>query len=84
MIPIQDLLNRIRWDKNYAQGDFEIGYHDRIANKIVRVAFEKIRFPAGEHFSFEVIDNTGEIRMIPFHRVKEVYKNKKLIWHREH
>ena len=30
MIPIQELLSRIRWDESFGKGDFEIGYYDRV------------------------------------------------------
>ena len=29
MIPIHELLNRIRWDAEFAKGTFELGYYDR-------------------------------------------------------
>ena len=37
MIPIHELLNRIRWDPEFAKGDFELGYHDRTENGIIMV-----------------------------------------------
>jgi uncharacterized protein (UPF0248 family) len=29
MIPIHKLLNRLRWDPNFAQSDFALGYYER-------------------------------------------------------
>ncbi len=82
MIPIHQLLNRIRWDKEFAQGRFEIGYWDRVTGEVQRVALKEISFPEEERRSFELVDESGEPRRIPFHRVREVFKNGELIWRR--
>ena len=34
--------------------------------------------------SFQVTGDEGEVHTVPLHRVKEVYRNGELIWHREH
>jgi uncharacterized protein (UPF0248 family) len=83
MIPIQDLFNKIRWDKEFGKGYFEIGYEDRWEEKITRIAFKKIVFEEGNQFSFQ-IKLGGEMAAIPFHRVKEVYRDGGLIWQRSH
>jgi uncharacterized protein (UPF0248 family) len=82
MMPIQVLLNRIRWDKEFGKGRFEIGYHDHLAQQIILIPFEHIRFAEGNHFSFRIQDQDGEVRNIPFHRVRIVYKDGMPIWHR--
>ncbi len=82
MIPIQDLLHRIQWDTEFAKADFMIGYHDRVEDRIVRIPFSSIQLTRGEHFSFDVIDEEGTPRMVPFHRVREVWRNGELIWAR--
>lgn len=84
MQPVHEILNRIRWDSKYGQADFEIGYYDRVTNRIIRVAFSELMFPKDEHFAFELLDGEGELHRIPYHRVKQVFRNGKLIWHREH
>ncbi len=30
MTPIHELLNRIRWDPEFAQGEFQLGYYDKL------------------------------------------------------
>jgi len=39
MKAIQELLNRIRWNKEYAKADFTVGYYDRIEQKIILMPF---------------------------------------------
>ena len=82
MIPIHELLSRIRWDKEFGQGRFEIGYFDRYEAAIHRVALQEVAFPENERHTFEVVDETGQTRRIPFHRVREVIKNGQIIWQR--
>lgn len=82
MMPIQKLLKRIRWDREFGRGVFEIGYEDHIEQKILRVPFRRIRFNEENRFSFEMEDVDGVVQTIPFHRIREVYKDGDLIWHR--
>jgi len=42
MIPAQEILNRIRWDVEYAKGEFVIGYYDRVDDRIIKVPFREI------------------------------------------
>ena len=79
----QDILNRIRWDEHLATDEFVIGYYDRVEGQIIKVAFTEIRFPEDHHFQFELIDEDGELRSIPYHRVREIYQNGQLIWRRD-
>ena len=83
MIPIQDLLHRIRWDPEFDRGDFVSGYYDRIVHEIILVPFREISFPKDGPGIFELLDHEGQTHSIPLHRVKTVYKNGELIWHRE-
>ena len=84
MTPIRQLLNRIHWDRTFGQADFLIGYLDRIENRIILAGVREIRFPEDTPDSFEVLDAEGERHGVPFHRVKEVYRNGERIWQRTH
>ncbi|QJD29756.1 DUF504 domain-containing protein [Methylococcus geothermalis] len=84
MIPIQDLLHRIRWDAEFGRAEFRIGYYDRIERRIVQVPLAELAFPEDPPNAFEWIDHLGELRTIPLHRIKEVYRNGELIWQRTH
>ena len=41
MIPIHQLLNRIRWDHEFARGSFHLGYYDRAENRVILVPLAK-------------------------------------------
>ena len=82
MIPIHELLNRIRWDPDFAEGNFELGYYDRTENRIILVPLKEVTFPPESPSTFHLVDPEGQEHHIPFHRVREVYKNAQCIWHR--
>ena len=83
MIPIHELLNRIRWDRQFGQGRFAVGYYDRVMNRVIVVPFQEIHFDPGDHFAFQFIDDEGETHNVPLHRIRDVYKDGERIWHRE-
>jgi uncharacterized protein (UPF0248 family) len=82
MIPIHELLNRIPWDSEFAKGNFELGYYDRAENRIIMVPLKEVKFPTETPSAFELMDPEGQVHRVPFHRVREVYKNAQRIWHR--
>lgn len=83
MIPIQDLLNRIRWDPDFGRGEFEIGFYDRVLDRTVVVPLSDLDFPRDDRFAFELLDASGGRRRIPFHRIREVYRDGSRIWSRD-
>jgi uncharacterized protein (UPF0248 family) len=84
MMPIQDLMNRIRWDAGFGASTFEIGYLDHLKGAIIRIPFRRIHWGRGNRFSFDFEDEEGETRSIPLHRIREVYRDGALIWSRPH
>lgn len=84
MAPIQELLNRLRWDSAFAKGHFVIGYYDRVEREIIQVPLQQVQLTPGNRFSCQVTDQDGYAHDVPFHRIKEVRKDGELIWHREH
>jgi len=82
VIPIQELLNRIRWDPSYGAGRYTIGYYDRVLHRIVTVPLERIEVERGHHFSFSALEADGSVHEVPFHRVREVRRDGELIWQR--
>jgi uncharacterized protein (UPF0248 family) len=82
MIPIHELLNRIRWDPAFAKGRFVLGYYDRVDDTVVRVPINRVQLTPGDHFAFQVTDPDGYTHEVPFHRVRDVYRDGERIWHR--
>lgn len=83
MIPIHELLARIRWDREFGKGRFELAYEDKIEHRLVRVPLERIRIEAGQHFCFEAAEADGTLHTVPYHRVREVWRDGTLIWARD-
>lgn len=79
MIPIKDLLNKIKWDKRENPQDYKIFYYDRILDTLLKIPHTKIKRIEG---SFMVLDNEDESN-IPLHRVRKVMKNNVVVWERK-
>ncbi|MBI2101790.1 DUF504 domain-containing protein [Candidatus Woesearchaeota archaeon] len=79
MTPIQDLLNKIKWDKRENTSDYTLFYFDRILNKMISVPYNNIKRLEG---SFMVLNNEDETN-IPLHRIKKVAKKDAIIWERK-
>jgi uncharacterized protein (UPF0248 family) len=82
MIPIHELLSRIRWDPAFGEGRFEIAYLDHVGPRIVRLPLERIVMPEGERFTFDAIEDDGTVHSVPYHRVRAVWRDGELIWSR--
>lgn len=84
MIPIQELLSRIRWDPDYGAARFEVAYLDHGEPHLVRVPVGQAEL--GEHPSqgLNVTGIDGIVHAIPLHRIKAVYRNGRLVWERTH
>ena len=83
MIPIHELLNRIRWDPEFARGNFELGYYDRVEDRVILVPFKEVNFPEDDPQAMKLVDAEGRIQRVPLHRVREVYKDAQRIWQRQ-
>lgn len=84
MIAIHELLSRISHDKQFARGEFLIGYYDRREDRIIRIPLRKILFKPDDHFSFDLIDTNGVLHSLSTHLIREVQQDGRLIWHSEH
>lgn len=82
MRPIHELLNRIRWDKEFGDAEFELGYFDRVDDKIIRIALARAVYDHPEDEGFQLTDEEGNTVSIPFHRVRQLWRNGELIWSR--
>ncbi len=84
MQPIHELLNRIHWDKEFGKGEFDLWFLDHIEKELIKLSLREITFIPGDHYFFHYMDEEGEEHSVPFHRIKAVYKDGAVIWHREH
>lgn len=82
MIPIHELLSRIRWDADYGKADFVIGYYDRVAERIIRLPLTSISFDVEDPFDFTFVDEEGQTHTVPLHRIRQVFRNGELVWER--
>ena len=82
MFPIHELLKRIKWDDEFGHAEFIITYHDRFEDDVIKVPMKEVFFDREDHFDFELVDEMGITHTIPLHRIREVYRNGRLIWHR--
>jgi uncharacterized protein (UPF0248 family) len=83
MLPIQQLLSRLRWDPRYRRGYLEIGYYDRQERRLRVVPFVALWFPPGERRVFALQDADGIWYRVPFHRVRRVWRDGRLLWQRQ-
>ena len=83
MTPLHELLSRIRWDAEFGAADFVLGYHDRVAGRIVRVDLRAVSIDGDNPALLDLVDEEGKLHSMPMHRVREVFRNGTLIWHRE-
>jgi uncharacterized protein (UPF0248 family) len=80
VIPIHALLSRIRWDPHFGRGRWEIAYLDRKRPGLVRVSLSEMQMNADSSFAFEVMDDEGVVHSVPYHRVRQVWRDGKLFW----
>ncbi len=83
MIPIHELLSRIRWDKSLGNSRFVIGYWDRMENKVLHADLREVAWDRDNPSFFDLTDENGMTHSIPYHRVREVWQDGKLIWSRQ-
>ncbi len=84
MIPLHELLNRVRWDEAFGRAEFELGYYDRVTGEIIFVPLASATFERTDDETFSIEDTSGRRISIPFHRVKQVRRNGAVIWSRSH
>jgi uncharacterized protein (UPF0248 family) len=82
MIPIHQLLSRIRWDKEFGRGQFVIGYLDNVTGKIQYVAFQDAQPDPVNHALLDIFDDEGVKISLPLHRIRQVLRNGEVIWQR--
>jgi len=84
MQTIKELLDRIRWDEEFAHGEFELAFFDRMEARLIHLPLGDISLSPSDHFFFHYMDKENIEHSVPLHRIKAVYKNGECIWRREH
>lgn len=84
MTPLHELLARIRWDEAFATAHFEIAYLDHVEKRLIRIGLGELHPDPESHSMFRIVDRDGAWRSIPYHRVKQVFRDGELIWQRAH
>jgi uncharacterized protein (UPF0248 family) len=74
-----EMLNKIKWDSREDSSLYKVGYID--FNKLKIIEYDDIYIEPGNKFNF-IYTGDGELHQIPFHRIKEIFKGDRLVWHR--
>jgi len=79
MMPIHELINKIKWDPNEKPATYLLSYYDRILKSLVEFRFDEI---ASMEDSFIQLHKEDKLVSIPFHRIKQVKKDGTIVWKR--
>ena len=79
MQPIQNLLNKIKWDKRENPEEYSIFYYGRILKDLIEIPYEEIKRVEG---TFMVLGDEDESN-VPLQRVKKVTRDGYVVWQRE-
>ena len=82
MIPIHELLSRIRWDPQFSARRCVVGYWARVAGRVLYADLRESSWDADNPALFNLLDEKRVAHSIPFHRVREVWRDGGLIWQR--
>lgn len=83
MIPIHELLARIRWDPGFGRGRFTLGYVNHDSDALRYVAFKDARPDPDNPSMLDLMDEQGERVSVPLHRIRQVLRNGETIWQRD-
>jgi uncharacterized protein (UPF0248 family) len=80
---IDELLNKIRWNEDFLNFKYEIGYMPKGTTRIDLISFEEMEFGEKDTEAFKLKATGRHGEWIPFDTVVDVYKNGLLLWHKE-
>lgn len=83
MIPIHELLARIRWDAAFGRGQFALGYVDHETEELRYVPFKETRPDPNNPEMLDLVDEHGEVVSLPLHRIHQVLRDGETIWQRD-
>lgn len=79
MIPIKQLLNKIKWDKKESPEDYLLYYYDRLENQLKELKYLEIKRIDD---NFLILEQEGREISIPLHRIRKVKKRGVFVWER--
>lgn len=80
MIPIQDLINKIRYSPAENPEDYTLFYYDRVEDKLKPLKLTDInKIEEG----FLTLKKQDRETNLPLHRIKKVKKKEKIVWERK-
>ncbi len=82
MVPIQELLARIRWDPEFGRGEFVLGYLDHVNHDLRHVALRDAQPDPRNPSMLDIVDDQGRVISLPVHRIRQVLRNGEMIWQR--
>lgn len=82
MQPLEELLNRIKWDRDFGRGSFSVAYEDRVAGGERTVPLDSIVADPHRPRDLTFRDDEGRVIHVPLHRVRKVTKDGITIWER--
>jgi len=78
-MPIQDFLNKLKWDKNEDPFTYTFFYIDRVANRLRELKYKDIAEVEGGFMTIVKEDSEAQI---PLHRIRMVKKGADVVWER--
>jgi uncharacterized protein (UPF0248 family) len=79
MLPINKLLDKIRWDSREDVADYTIGYKDRFKEELVFIPLTSV---VRDGSYLRAKDGKGKEIVIPTHRIRQVVKKGMVVWER--
>jgi uncharacterized protein (UPF0248 family) len=79
MMPIKDLLNKIKWDQRERPEDYTLFYYDRVNDKLKEIDYCSIKKIEDNFF---ILEGARKEVAIPLHRIKKVKKKGIVVWER--
>ncbi len=80
MMPMHDLLARMRCDPAFGFGRFTIRYYDRLAAEDVRIPLARVQLRGDDASALTAIAPDGSAHRVPLHRLREVWRGGELLW----
>ena len=79
MIPIQNFLHKIKWDKKEKPEEYVLFYYDRVEDTLKEIKYTDI---LRIEDNFLILTINGKEANVPLHRIKKILKKGEVVWDR--